>query len=161
MNTAIRRFERIVVGFLLVMMAFVVVLSAAELLWILAHDVLSPPVFFLEVDELLGVFGIFLLVLIGLELFEVMLKTYLQEQVDRVEVVLIVAMIAIARKVIVVDFEDADPLTAVGVGALVIALAGGHYLFKLSRRVAAGTEAGNGPGERLGPSEGQDREAGR
>lgn len=52
------------------MMALVVVLATVELGWTIIQDITTPPVVLLELDELLDIFGIFLLVLIGVELVE-------------------------------------------------------------------------------------------
>lgn len=67
-------------------MVIVVSLSVIELGWILLKDVISPPVLLLEVNELLEVFGIFLLVLIGIELLET-LKVYISRKELRAEIV--------------------------------------------------------------------------
>jgi hypothetical protein len=56
------------------MMAVVVVLSVVDLAWVLIKDIISPPLALLDVDELLDIFGVFLSVLIGIELLET-LKT--------------------------------------------------------------------------------------
>jgi hypothetical protein len=50
------------------MMAGVVLLATVELALLIGKDVLTPPLFLLELDELLELFGQFLLVLIGIEL---------------------------------------------------------------------------------------------
>lgn len=60
------------------MMAGVVLLATIELGWILARDVLIPPLFLLEIGELLELFGQFLLVLIGIELMHSM-KVYIDQ----------------------------------------------------------------------------------
>ena len=60
-------FERIITRVLLLVMAGVVLLATVELAWILGKDVLTPPLFLLEIEELLELFGQFLLVLIGIE----------------------------------------------------------------------------------------------
>lgn len=65
-------FERIITRTLLAMMAGAVLLAAVELAWFLDKDVLTPPRFQLDLDELLGLFGQFLLVLIGIELLHTM-----------------------------------------------------------------------------------------
>jgi len=41
------------------------VLTTIELAWILVKDVLTPPVFLLEIEEILELFGLFLLVLLA------------------------------------------------------------------------------------------------
>ena len=50
------------------MMVVVVLLSTIELGWIIIRDIVTAPVILLEIDELLEIFGFFLLVLIGIEL---------------------------------------------------------------------------------------------
>jgi len=122
-------FEKFVLIVLVFMMAIVVFLSTVELGWILIQDVATPPVLLLEIDELLELFGVFLLVLIGIELLET-IKTYFVERVIHGEVVLEVAMIAIARKVIILDVKELPSLTLLGIAAIIITLAVGYWLIK-------------------------------
>lgn len=65
-------FERIITRTLLAMMAGAVLLAAVELAWFLDKDVLTPRLLQLDLDELLGLFGQFLLVLIGIALLHTM-----------------------------------------------------------------------------------------
>ena len=76
-------------------------------------------------------FGGVLIVLLGLELMDT-LKVYFKEHRLRVEVILIVAMIAVGRHIIQVDFEHASLATLLGSAALMLALAGGYFLVKKS-----------------------------
>lgn len=110
-----------------VMMAFVLCLSTVELCWIIIKDIVSPPVFLLEIDELLDIFGMFLLVMIGIELLETV-KIYLTEKTVHVEVVFMVAMIAIARKVIILDIKEVPGMTLIGISAIIVSLSTGYYL---------------------------------
>ncbi|MFZ0611399.1 MAG: phosphate-starvation-inducible PsiE family protein [Desulfobacterales bacterium] len=121
------KIERVVVVALLIMMSLVVCLATVELGWFIIKDIITPPVFLLEIDELLEIFGMFLIVLIGIELLETV-KMYLTQQMVHVEVVFMVAMIAIARKVIVLDLKDYPSLTLIGIGVIIVSLAVGYYL---------------------------------
>ncbi len=123
------KIERVVVVILLVMMALVVCLATVELGWFIVKDVMTPPIFLLEIDELLEIFGMFLLVLIGIELLETV-KMYLTQHTVHVEVVFMVAMIAIARKVIVLDIKELPSLSLIGIGVVIVSLAVGYYLLK-------------------------------
>ena len=114
------------------MMMAVVAFSTLELGWIIIKDAITPPILLLEVDELLEVFGFFLLILIGVELLET-IKAYLRDNVVHVEIVLEVALIAIARKVIVLDLQKYDGLRVFAVAALILALAGAFYLERRGR----------------------------
>jgi len=124
--------ERVIVLSLLVMMVAVVFLSTVELGWIITKDIITPPVFLLDIDELLDIFGIFLLVLIGVELLETV-KMYLTQKTVHVEVVFTVAMIAIARKVIILDIKEVPSLTLIGIGTIIVALSAGYYLITRKR----------------------------
>ena len=75
------------------------------------------------------VFAGFLTLLIGLELMKTIVM-YLEEHIIHVEVVLSVAMIAIARHAIDVDYKLVPPLTMIGMGSIIIALAVGYFFFK-------------------------------
>jgi len=125
----LKKFEQGIVHILIGMMMLVVLLSTVELGWIIVRDIVTPPVILLEIGELLEIFGFFLLVLIGVELLET-IKAYLVEQVIHVEIVLEVALIAIARKVIILDLEKYSELTLVGIAALILSIAAAVYAVK-------------------------------
>jgi len=128
----LKKFEKAITVTLVVMMAVVVLLATIELGWIIIKDVITPPVLLLEINELLDIFGLFLLVLIGVELLET-IKAYLKENVVHFEVVLTVAMIAIARKVITLDVKDLPAMTLVGIAAIIVALAAANYYFRRAK----------------------------
>lgn len=138
----LEKFERIVNWSLLVLMAGVVLLATVELAWILVKDVLTPPVFLLEIHELLELFSLFLLVLIGIELLH-SVKTFILRREIHLESVLTVAMIAVARKIIVLEPKEWPEGTLLGLAALVLALSISYYVIQRSRR-----ERGNSDLER-------------
>ena len=115
---------------LMVMMAIVLGLATIDLAWLIIKDILEPPLFLLGVDQLLEIFGLFMLVVIGIELLETIMKTYLTQGKPHYEVVLSVAIIAIARKVIILDLKELDSLSLIGIASIVVALTVGYYLMK-------------------------------
>lgn len=125
----LKKFEHAVIISLISMMILVVLLATIELGWIILKDILTPPIILLEISEILEIFGFFLLVLIGVELLET-IKAYLLEKVVHVEIVLEVALIAIARKVIILDLEKYDSLTILGMAGLILAVAVAFYVVK-------------------------------
>jgi uncharacterized membrane protein (DUF373 family) len=133
MNTAdfLKRFEHLIVKALLFMMAIVVFLATLELGYVLVKDIVTPPVLILEIDELLEIFGMFMLVLIGLELLE-SIQVYHEERIIRVEVVIMVAIIAVARKVIILDYKNLSSLTLLELGGAILLL-GLTYLLLTTR----------------------------
>ena len=80
-----------------------------------------------------------MMILIALELLE-SIRAYLTDESLHVEVVFLVAMIAIARKVIILEVRDLDPMRLIGIAAIILALSGGYYFVKralsLPRRAA-------------------------
>jgi uncharacterized membrane protein (DUF373 family) len=133
------RFERIITRALLIMLVVVVVLATVELAWILGKELLVPPYILLAPDQLLGLFGQFLLVLIGIELLHSM-KVYAVHRVIHLEAVLIVAMIAVARKVIVLETKEQPEGTLLGIAAITLALTLGYYLVRRSHQKKGDTD---------------------
>lgn len=126
----LKNFKKIVMITLAIMMSIVLLLSTIELGWILYKDIVNPPLFLLDIGELLELFGIFMLVIIGIELLDTIIKTYLSESVDHVQVVMAVAIIAIARKVIILDVKGMPDIVLIGYGIIIISLSAGYYLIK-------------------------------
>ena len=133
MLKTIERFERVINVALLSMLAIVVLLATIDLGWLIIKDLITPPMLLLDVNELLELFGAFLLVMIGVELLDTV-KTYVTEKTVHVEVVLLVAIIAISRKVVILEPKALDGLSLLGVAAIVLALTLGYYFVKLSAR---------------------------
>jgi uncharacterized membrane protein (DUF373 family) len=123
----LKKLERLIVAALMLMMSAVVLLSALELGWILIKYVLTPPLMILEIDELLELFGFFLLVLIGIELLET-IKNYYEKGKIELGVIFTVALIALSRKIIILEPEKYDPLTLVGMGVLILGLVAGYWV---------------------------------
>jgi len=125
----LEKMEGIVIRSLVVMMALVVLFASLDLAWIIVKDLSTPPYLLFDVNRLLEIFGMFLLVLIGIELLE-SIRMYLDHRLVHVEVVMTVAMIAIARKVIILDVKDLDGLKLIGIGVIIVALAGGYVYIR-------------------------------
>jgi uncharacterized membrane protein (DUF373 family) len=138
-----RKLEKLIIASLMLMMAVVVVLATVELAWLIIKDVTTPPLLILEINELLEIFGVFLLVMIGLELLET-IQIYYTDRVIRLEVVMVVALIAVSRKVIVLDYKELSSMTLTHVAALVAALAFAFFLVRKTRRLRPETRAREG-----------------
>jgi uncharacterized membrane protein (DUF373 family) len=128
--TIIKRFERGIILVLVALMALVLLLSTLELAWIIVQDIISPPVLLLDINELLDIFGLFMLVLIGIELLDTIAKTYMAESADHAQIVMAVAIIAIARKVIILDVKELSGLALLGIAAIILALSIGYFLIR-------------------------------
>lgn len=132
MITILKKYERVIIQILMVMMALVLGLATLDLGWLIIKDIITAPLL-LSVDQLLEIFGLFMLVLIGIELLETIIKTLTTQGQSHYEVVLSVAIIAIARKVIILDLKEVDSLTLIGIASIIIALTLGYFLIKRSQ----------------------------
>jgi uncharacterized membrane protein (DUF373 family) len=129
--------QKLIVVALAAMLTVVVILSTLHLGVLIAQEVWQPPRFLIRVQGLLEIFGYFLLVLIGVELLET-LKAYLKRDVIHVRVVLEVALIAMARKVIIEEPNAVPSLTLVGIAALILALGVAFYFERQAKRESTG-----------------------
>lgn len=136
----INKFERIVYTVLIILLGAVLVCAIAELVWQFVSYLFSPSISLLDNREIVAVLGSFLLVLITVELLDTM-KAYITENVIHVEVVVLLAIIAIARKVILLDPTSTDSGELIGIGIIVVGLAAAYYLIrKAGLVIGAGTE---------------------
>ena len=100
------KIQKIVVVVLTWTMAVAVILATIDLIYNLALYLISPPFGRLETDELLSTFGNILLVIMGVELLETF-KTYKIEHNVNAQMVLLVALTAMARKVVTLEPNSA------------------------------------------------------
>jgi uncharacterized membrane protein (DUF373 family) len=61
------------------------------------------------------------------------LKVYLTERAIHVEVVFTVALIAVGRKVIILDVKALPSVTLLGIAAIIVAMSFGYFLLKYLR----------------------------
>lgn len=134
MEILITRVQKLVVVILAVLLTIVVLLSTVHLGFLIGEEIWKPPRYLIPVEGLLEIFGFFLLVLIGVELLET-LKAYVRKNVIHVRVVLEVALIAMARKVIVEEPNNVPSLTLFGIAALILALGIAFYFERQAQNV--------------------------
>jgi uncharacterized membrane protein (DUF373 family) len=141
----VEKFEKIVYAALMALLMLVLVGSLLDLVWLLFNALIFETPALLESRELIAVLGAFLLVLIGVELLDT-IKAYFKENTIHVEIVVLLAIIAVARKVILLDPSGMTAneygFELMGIGVIVIGLAGGYYLIK-----KAGITIGSGEPE--------------
>jgi len=129
------KFESFIVSLLLVLLMFVILVATGEFVLLLLVGLRERLSEINSLDFLQSrmhvVFAGFLVILLGIELMETV-KMYLTEHVIHVEVVFLVAMIAVGRHIIEIDYMHVQPMTLFGTAALVVALAAGYYLLKQS-----------------------------
>ncbi len=94
----------------------------------LANEVLSPnSARFSEI--LFKIFGLFLNVLIALEILE-NITAYLKKHVIQVELVIVTSLIAVARKIIILDLSKTTGLDIIGLGVAILSLSVSYWVIR-------------------------------
>jgi len=129
LNSAVKTIERYIIKTLIALMSVLLIIATLQLAYMVVVSILQSEVFIMDLDVLMDLFGVFLLVLIGIELLDT-IKVYFKKHDIHVEVVMLVALIAIARKIILMDFDKYSGFEIMGIAAIVISLALGYYFIK-------------------------------
>jgi uncharacterized membrane protein (DUF373 family) len=128
---AITAFERTLAKVLSVVLTAVLVVSALQLLLFLGSDLLDLSVNWTG-EGLIRLLDQVLVILIALEVLQ-NLTAYMREHVVQIELVLVTALTAVARKVIVMPpGVHKNPADLIGLGFAVLSLAGAYWLVRQS-----------------------------
>ena len=82
-------------------------------------------------STLYKIFGLFLNILIALEILE-NITAYLRRHVFQVELVIVTSLIAVARKIIILDLEKVPGIDIIGLGIAILALSISYLIIRLS-----------------------------
>lgn len=123
----LHRIIRLAVKVLAVLMVLVIVWGIGDVIYVLYIRLTEPPYLLLQINDILATFGAFLAVLIAIEIF-INISMYLSTNVIPVRLVVATALMAIARKVIIFDFEELTPPFIYGTAAVVFALGITYWL---------------------------------
>lgn len=84
-------------------------------------------------QTVLDIFGLFLSVLIALEILE-NLTAYIRKHVVQVELVIATALTAVGRKFIILDLSQTPGVTLIGLALSILALAISYWIVRISHR---------------------------
>lgn len=133
MKKVILYFEKFVIVVLMALLGIVIAFSLYELAVLILSEVFNPRdeitnSLFAE-RHILEVLSFIMLVVISLELFET-IKYYLDRHIISADFIILVALTAVARKVIIMDYSRCEPMLLVGMGVIIFALGFGYYYIK-------------------------------
>jgi uncharacterized membrane protein (DUF373 family) len=131
MLNILKKIETILVAVILLMLSVILVLALIDIVHEIVRMVSQSPILVIDANNLMELFSLFLIIIIGLELLETV-KAFLKDDVVHIELVILVAIIAIARKVIVWDFNKYDEWELIGLAIMVTSLSLSYYLLKKS-----------------------------
>ncbi|NMG07442.1 phosphate-starvation-inducible PsiE family protein [Brasilonema sp. UFV-L1] len=124
----IKQIENFVSKALAIAMVVVILVAIFDLGVFLFQELISPPTGFFN-KILIQVFGLFLNILIALELLE-NITAYLQKHVVQVELVIVTSLIAVARKIIIFDFSKSSGIDLIGLAVAIFSLAISYLIIR-------------------------------
>jgi uncharacterized membrane protein (DUF373 family) len=125
----IERVESIIVFYLVILLLISLLLGSIELSRVVLKGILDSPGFLIESDVLFKSFGLFLVIVIGLELLK-SIKSYLVCGTINPVFVIEVAIIALGNKLITMDITHVVPGILVGIGVILIGLSALYLILK-------------------------------
>ncbi|MBN2349991.1 MAG: phosphate-starvation-inducible PsiE family protein [Bacteroidales bacterium] len=127
----IKYLERGLIIGILGVISITLLLAFIDIVYEITQKILLPPKYIIDAGGLMDLFSLLLVLLIGLELLETV-KAYLKEDIIHVEFIILVAIIAIARKVIVWDFAKYGTNELLSLAAMIVGLGVTYFLIKNS-----------------------------
>ncbi len=121
---------KIAVKALAILMVLVIFWGVADVIYVLFQKLIAPPFLLLSISDILKTFAAFLAVLIAIEIYQNIVM-YIRTDVFPLRLVMATALMAIARKVIIMDFKDISPLYIFATGTVILALGITYYLLGL------------------------------
>jgi uncharacterized membrane protein (DUF373 family) len=139
----LHRVLRLATYVLAIAMVVVILEGVASVLHTLFITMSRPPYFM--VPDIVTTFGVFLAVLIAYEIFA-NITLYLRTDVFPVKLVVATAVMAIARKIIILDMDEYSAMDLVGIGAVVLALGIAYWLISKADAARTGVHRHGEPG---------------
>ncbi len=124
---------KIAVRALAILMMLVIFWGVGDVVYVLYKKLIMPPFMLLEITDILKTFAAFLAVLIAIEIYQNIVM-YLRTDIIPLKLVIATALMAIARKVIILDFKEITPLYIFAIASVVLALGITYYLLTISNR---------------------------
>ena len=118
---------RICIKLLAVLMVVVIIMGVADVCYVLYTRMSAPPVLLLSVSDIFKIFGAFMVVLIAIEIF-INIRLYLGSNTLPIKLVIGTALMAIARKVIVLDLNATTSTYVFAIAAVVLSLGVAYWL---------------------------------
>ena len=121
--------EKLVSKILSIALLVIIAVAIYDLIYLLIKDInTNDPAGFYN-KSIIELFGLFLNILIALELLE-NITAYLKRNIIHVELVITTALIAVARKIIIFDFKKQDSTDMIAIAIGILALSVSYWLVK-------------------------------
>ncbi|MDX1391776.1 MAG: phosphate-starvation-inducible PsiE family protein, partial [Rheinheimera sp.] len=118
---------------LAILMVAVIIWGIGDVVYVLYQRLIMPPKYLLNINDIFYTFGAFMAVLIAIEIF-INIRLYLETNDFPVQLVIATALMAIARKVIVLDIETVSADYVLAIAVTVLALGVTYWLLHKEHR---------------------------
>ena len=135
----LRKVIHMAVRMLAILMTAVILWGVADVFLVLYEKLIEPPFLMLTINDMLATFGAFMAVLITIEIL-VNIVIYLRDDVIHVKIVLATALMAIARKVIIMDFDKISADYVWATAGVTLSMAIAYWLVVYYTEQKAGKE---------------------
>lgn len=122
MNNFAELLERWVVSVLMILLMVTIACGTALVAWSIIDDLRGIRELAAEPKALFDVFGLFVAVLVGVELLKILRHLLVSHEVNT-SLVVQTALMALCNKVITLNFSEVPWTTLIGVASLILALA--------------------------------------
>ena len=109
-------------------MVGVILVGVFDLIILLAQEIFTPPIGFFS-KTLFEIFGLFLNILIALEILE-NISAYLRKHAVQVQLVIVTSLVAVARKIIILDLEKITGIEIIGLSITILALSISYWIIR-------------------------------
>jgi len=137
MDKLFNRFEKYVSAILMIMGMLFLCYQLADLAYhfvLKMEQSIQNKTFDIE-EKGKPVTSLFFSILLLIEIIQT-IKVFSKDHTVKVKIILIVGLIAVTRKILIFDMEDASPVAEFAIAALIISLSTGYYLVNKSERAS-------------------------
>jgi len=137
MNAIVKKFEAWVMYFMIIIGMLFVLYQMTELVYVFIRC-LRQSVFqgvFSPKSVGYGIGAVFFNVLLTMEIIETV-KVFTKDHRSKLRIILLVGLIAVTRKILLLDATHAEPMTEIATAILIIALSTGYYLISRSEAMS-------------------------
>ena len=136
----LHRIMRLAAYLLAIAMVVVILVGVASVIHTIYLNLATPPYFL--IPDIIKTFGAFLAVLIAYEIFS-NITLYIRADVFPMKLVVATAIMAISRKLIILDMEEYSALDLVGMGSVILGLGLAYWLISIADARGASGRAGS------------------
>lgn len=122
--------QKSIIYFLLIIISILLVVAILDVIIQLYNGITDNSLTEFIKTQFTQLIGLFLTILIGVELLEAV-KAFLKEEMVHVEIVVLVAIIAISRKVIVWEISSIGYMELIALALMLLALAATYWVIKI------------------------------